>query len=348
MPAKPPVPRAAAPFSGGRLGLLAAATLLVVVGVELTTWALFSWPGAWVGRIPGPLERPLRAYHSSFVAGAPIQYRAGCSEPDPELLYRLKPGACRFASGEFDTAVRVSGRHLREDGETADPDVVVLGDSYSLGWGVDREAAYPAILARRLGLREVVAAHSSYGTVRELLLLRRLALADFRAVVLQYAQNDAVENRSFLRSGRHVPSSLGEYQKTVDLWARISDRWFLARTRNWFSLVRWSFRHRVRDEPWPGPAEQARTLLEVLSAFASDLRARPVLVFAADMGRDGAEFFRTLDEARKPPGLGPVVTLDAARSIEAPDLFVLDAHWRRSGHEKVAAALASGLERLRD
>jgi hypothetical protein len=334
-----------------RLALLLSSILVTLIGVEVGSRALFRWPGLWIGRAPARVEAQLRRFHRGFLQGAPIQFRPDCSEPDSELLYRLRPGRCRFATDEFDSEVRVSGRHLREDRVVGSPDLVFLGDSYTLGWGVEREASFPAIVSRGLWMQEVVAANSSYGTVRELLLLRRLDLSDFGTVILQYCTNDIEENREFIRSRGYVPSPPEVYGKWVAVAGRIDRKRMLAHARHWFSFL-WSdlWSAAVGTERTEAtvvtPEEHAEALLEVLDAFRSDLRGRPVLVFAADMGPGEVSFVRAINEGVTSTRLPTVKALPATLDVIPEDLFRLDRHWRPRGHEAVAAALAaSGLLR---
>ena len=87
------------------------------------------------------------------------------------------------------------------------------------------------------------------------------------------------------------------------------------------------------------PEAPGEALLEVLDAFRSDLRGRPVLVFAADMGPGEASFVRRINEGVTSTRLPMVKALAATRDVTPEDLFRLDRHWRPGGHEAVAAAL---------
>ncbi|MCL4818019.1 MAG: hypothetical protein KJ067_02725 [Vicinamibacteria bacterium] len=329
-----------------RVVLVGASLFVAAVVVELATWATFRWPLAWRGRAPERVERQLLRYHAGFLAAAPIQLRPECAEPDPELLYRLRPGTCRFDGDEFDTTVRVSRRHLREDDELSAAELVVLGDSFALGWGVEREQAFPALAAADLGARAVVAAGSSYGTVRELLLLRRLALADFAQVVIQYHANDLRENRAFAAAGRHRPAPPAEYQRWVEITRRIHEKVVLRRARHWFALA-WSDLAGAPPpiEPPAGPAEHARLLLVVLEAFASDLRGRPVLVLSEGLGPDESRFVAALQTAPPAPGLGPIRAIDVGSHLGPGHTFALDPHWNVAGHAVAASRVAAELRR---
>lgn len=323
-----------------RLLLALLGTVSALLVLEGGTSALFRWPQVWWGRLPAPVEALLRHYHASFLGGGPVQFRPDCSEPDPEIFYRLRPGRCRFDSDEFSTEVRVSHRHLREDEEVDRASVLFLGDSFTLGWGVEREEAFPARIAADLGVPVTSVANSSYGTVREMLLLRRVRLSDFGVVVLQVHSNDAGENQAFITAGRHVSSRPEEYSQLVEMWRRINARWFLPYSHNWFSMAYWPVvRPRLAAVRPATAGEQARLVLGVLGAFASELKNRPILIFAASPSPDSGEFARAITAEDPPSGIGPITPLDPVAVLQAGDRFRFDFHWRPSGHRKVAEAL---------
>jgi hypothetical protein len=76
--------------------------------------------------------------------------------PSDYLPYRLRPNfSGRLALGEFDTTIRINSRGYRGGefaagrGEDA-LRILVAGDSFTFGWGVDDQEAYPAGLQPRL------------------------------------------------------------------------------------------------------------------------------------------------------------------------------------------------------
>lgn len=322
-----------------RAFLVAISILTTLLFVEGGTWALFKWPQAWLGRIPSGTERSLIGFYNEFFRGPHLQFRPDCYEPDTELLYRPKPGRCRFATSEFDTEVRTSARYLREDRSVDDPDLVFLGDSYTLGWGVEREEAYPNLVANTLGIKEAVVAASSFGTVRELLLLRRLGLRDLKGVVLQYSMNDVNENVAFVSAGRHVPSL--NYEESLEITRRIYEKRVFKRARHWVSLARAKLFPQGPFFPPPTSLEgHARALLSVLGAFAEELKGRPVIIFAEGFGEDEQTLVKAINDTPKPPGLGPVIAIEVMGKLSRSDLFQMDVHWRASGHRRVAETLA--------
>ena len=64
-----------------------------------------------------------------------------CSQYDPETFYTLKAnGTCRFSNIEFETTYSINSAGLRdEEADLIAPTVIALGDSFTLGAGVESE-----------------------------------------------------------------------------------------------------------------------------------------------------------------------------------------------------------------
>src|SRR5262245_57014930 len=67
-----------------------------------------------------------------------IQYSPDCSLHHDSLGYTLRPGSCTFSGPEFSNRFDVNRLGLRDDEKSLDaPEIIVLGDSEAMGWGVD-------------------------------------------------------------------------------------------------------------------------------------------------------------------------------------------------------------------
>ncbi|HEU5146194.1 MAG TPA: hypothetical protein VFT90_05750, partial [Chryseosolibacter sp.] len=70
-----------------------------------------------------------------------------CAEYDPDFYYRFKPGSCIFENREFSVVNHFNSAGLRDDeGSLDNPSIVVMGDSFTMGWGVSQEDAFPQVL----------------------------------------------------------------------------------------------------------------------------------------------------------------------------------------------------------
>src|SRR5437762_5813156 len=155
-------------------------------------------------RTPRPVRRLVQQVYRHFNRSL-IQFDPRCARYDPGITYTLKPGTCTFENLELKNVFRINSKGLRdEEASLHAPDVIVIGDSHAMGWGVDQEDAIPQRIARITGLRVLNAAVSSYGTAREMMMLDRLDTSRLRVLIVQYSDNDVMENRAFHNGGDHL------------------------------------------------------------------------------------------------------------------------------------------------
>ena len=124
-------------------------------------------------------------------------------EKDPELGHRLRANAhTRTRTAEFTVEYRTNADGWRDaarykpERDPSTPRLLVLGDSFTFGEGVDYESIFPVVIEERLGIEVVKAGIPGYDTRLEVLLLERL-LARYRpdAVLLIWVPNDLFTNR---------------------------------------------------------------------------------------------------------------------------------------------------------
>ncbi|HZS42354.1 MAG TPA: hypothetical protein VFF06_36240 [Polyangia bacterium] len=301
-----------------------------------------------VPRLPANVQRGLR-YLYTFYDRDIVQLEPAFARFDPELSYTLRPGRFVFANREFANEFRVNSLGVRdEESALVDPEVVVTGDSFAMGWGVGQEQTFARLLERKLGLKVLNASVSSYGAARELKLLDRVSFARVKYVVIQHCENDFEEDEpfaEFARSHGALPA---------DTEARFERRQarFLANRRYWFG--RYLFRllfHSRRDgaagEPDAPPdwTRRAERLLELL-AHGSKQNLDGVQLILFDLGSD-PEFVRALDRLRARPSwprfIQRMKVLDVSAILYESHFYILDDHLNASGHERLAAALADAI-----
>ncbi len=148
----------------------------------------------------------LLKYYLMFERQLP-EVRSDCARYDPELTYTYKPGAaCLQQNPEFSDSIYANSLGLRDDeASLAGPQIICLGDSYTMGVGVQQQQTYPQLLERKLGMKVLNAAISSYGTARETMLFKRLDTSALRYVIIQYCFNDIDENDIYLRQHYRLP-----------------------------------------------------------------------------------------------------------------------------------------------
>lgn len=121
---------------------------------------------------------------------------------DPELGWTGMPNARRrFRRLDFDTVVEHDAGGWRRPDPHPPADaarrVLVLGDSFTWGWGVGQGELFSDVLQRQLGRSAAVTNRgvTAYGTAQEYLLMRReLAARAYDDVLLLFFPNDLADN----------------------------------------------------------------------------------------------------------------------------------------------------------
>ncbi len=287
-----------------------------------------------------------------------LQYDPALSQYDPGLFYTLKPGlrGGQFSNQEFSVRIDANRAGLRDDDAALQhPSMVVLGDSFALGWGVADSASFPSQLERMLGQKTLNAGVSSFGTARETELLRRLQLDSCRLLVVQYCTNDDHENKVYRQghfrlqtSGREIydqyvcsNSVMGHYFPFKYLYSAL-------RT----GLVRWQ----QRTAPAPAPVVAStpvaeETLTPTTTFFQIIARVQavyhgPVLVTYLDSYATTPEVMRLFGQHLQAHPLPNVYLADVSDVLTPDDYFVFDNHIRAKGHRKVAERLYEVIQAL--
>ena len=321
----------------------------ILLGLEgAMALALGTPPGSG----PDGFERARRSWymdHERQIA----QYRPECAEHDAAVGYRLRPGACRFGNREFDTRLEINSLGVRDSEAALEaPRIVVTGDSFAMGWGVEQDETLSAVLARETGEPTLNLAVSSYGTARQLIGLARADLSQAHSLVVQYCENDYTENRTFqLRRGNLGTMSPETYADTVERHLEAT-RYFPGRYLLRFFPLWW---RSAQPTPAATPrpcALDADAFLDVLTLaepppLPAGRRLR-LVVFEGLYGLDrqacfAAELARQATGRTLPAWVSELRSFDSSDVLSEDDSYPLDEHWRASGHAKLAAAVAAEL-----
>lgn len=332
--------------------LLSGLSVLAALLVSEAFFTLLLRRPALLRSLPANLRAHVRNYYLNHDRDL-VQADPEGARYDRDLTYTLRPGRFRFVNREFDVELQVNRQGLRDTGEAlSGPDVIVLGDSFAMGWGVAQEQAFPQRLASLTGLKVLNAGVPSYGTAREVRLLERLDASRLRFLLLQYDENDYGENESLERHGGRLPIRTREqYEATVRRQQR--ERAYFP-FKHTFGILGGLLRREssALDLPLPGERHEARAFLSALGA--SPVVQRPdlaVLVFELNpAGRPDPGFPNALREAVRDPAL-PVAlqrlhVLDFTPLLRDEHYFDLDDHLNPAGHELVARELAQAMARL--
>ena len=315
---------------------------LAVFGILLDAFVgiFFVFP-AWVRILPAGVAGTVRQVYAH--ARHTIQLDPGQSIVDRELLYRLRPGTFTFANREFSTPFAVNSLGVRDSEDALRrPDVVVAGDSFAMGWGVEQDETFPKVLERSTGLRVLNTGISSYGTARELTLLGRVDTSHMKYLVIQYDDNDLPENRAFIANGyRLATGDLDDFERLRQ--AEPGRARYLPFKYALGFLDAGLFRLRQRHAA-PADAVHADAFLQVLANGRWALGSTQIIVLdLSERVTDTRGFAAALraGAARRdgPPFVTQMKVVDVSGVLDARMFYDLDGHLRADGHRAVAALL---------
>lgn len=322
----------------GRLWLLLGGLLLPVLIVELGTRCLIAYPEV-TRHLPEFLLRFVRDCYIVLERPLP-QWRAESSRYDPQLTYTLRPGRFVFRAREFANEYRVNSLGVRDDEESLlGPEIVVLGDSHAMGWGVEQDETFAQLVEQHTGRRVLNAAVSSYGTVREMRLLDRIDVSKMRYLVVQYCGNDLEENDHFLRGGNIDIMDEATYRSHLSSPTAGQYRWGMY-TRH--LLSHWLATEAHASLPGMDEAEAFVHALVNAGQQRLDGVQLVVILFAHhDVCQAVAQ--HVSQTASLPTWVRNLRAICANDLLRDEYTFVLDDHWNANGHQALASAILEAM-----
>jgi lysophospholipase L1-like esterase len=295
------------------------------------------------------LEGGIRALAPQYPFYPRYLYRA-----DPYMGFRFRANfSGRLQHEDFDVSIKTNSLGLRDD-ELDNPKrkfrVLALGDSVTMGVGVEAEETFWSQIERRLKNTEIAnAGMGAIGTLHELAFYEHYGRSlDPDLVVVTFSENDLDDSMEGISrtvvAGYNIPVQTKWPLLQVGL-NLLSDHWqtfHLAATRamrlsSLYSVVRDSQRTTVASEvTTPRKITYTQELLEQLrSAVVSDGATFAVL-FANDRWFD--EYSEWI-ASRNVPAFSVEPYLEGKVDIAFPN----DGHWNARGQAIVAAAVEEWL-----
>lgn len=304
---------------------------------------------------PGVLRRMGRKLQNSmaylYVQGERkvMPFVKGCGRYSPEFGYTLNPGNFVFAEREFTNTYFINSLGVRDSEEALkEPEIIVLGDSYALGWGVDQHESFAARVGRQTGLKVLNTAIPSFGTAREMVMLRRIDRSRLKWIILQYCGDDYDENLKYHGNGNR-PQLMREetfhglvarhsrpknYFFGKFLWMKIQKR-----INEWKASTR-------KTESCPSMSE-VDAFLHVLKQNEDILTGVPLVVFEMN-GINQTNTFTTVLKTKilqddQPLFIRNMRVIDMSQYLVDVHFYILDGHLTAEGHCIVADVLCRAL-----
>jgi lysophospholipase L1-like esterase len=284
-----------------------------------------------------------------------------CTRPHPVMQYVNRENyRGMFRNREFRTTVRINAKGLRGpefpyERPPGRERLLLLGDSFAFGWGVEEEEDVAGALQRRLPAAEVInGACSGWNTLQELQFLRLEGLRYHPAVVLLFfCENDPGGNEARYK---FVDGRLWDADEPETRSADVR-RWLIRHSAAW-NLLRYGWnRARGRIDGEGEPPEQRPGLwhaeeeyLRQMVSLCADDGARFAVVYVPNKGTATAPaagiWLAPLKEfcARQAVPLLDLTGPLAEAGRREPVYFRIDDHWSPAGHRVAAEAAARLLQ----
>lgn len=328
---------------------------IVLSSIELYFDHLLNHPD----EIPHSFKKAFEDYYSYYDRKI-IQYNRNTARYDEDLFYTLKSGSFEFNNREFNTQYNVNSLGLRDDELSLnDPKIVVVGDSYAMGWGVKQEETFSELLQSSLQETVLNAGISSYGTVREMESLNRIDLSQVEYLIIQYCMNDESENKAYYEFNNQLNiSSKHTYDQTVKLYEENVNYYPLKYSSKLLSaLILGNDIMNPIDHPTDSSdliqtmnstsLNDAQLFLNVLMN-SSHIDSIPNIIVTHLDYFPPSQFFDHLRgqlQLKKYKRLADrLILLDMTEYLNMHDFFALDHHLNAKGHEKVFMALHNLIE----
>jgi hypothetical protein len=321
---------------------------VLIVMLVLAVDILFSFWMEKPARIPGFLKNEFKNYYSSFERNI-IDFEP-CSVYDSTYSYKLIPGlAFTFGNIEYKNKYVVNSESLRDQEDAMmGPQIICLGNSYTLGIGVEQNATFPDLIAAKTGKSVLNTGNSSYGTVLE---LKRLIDADtsyLQYVVLQYSKYDVYENAAFVNNRQYLRvRSDSAYKKAVRQykWRKEYFPGKYATTIGYNYLKGIARSLKKKKYFLSGDADSsANYFLKVIDKYNLGTNLRILVTEINDYNDMDSGFLPAVDSLLQLSEFarlkGRIKTVNVAGLLTRDDYYVIDSHLRPSGHQKVAERIS--------
>lgn len=274
-------------------------------------------------------------------------FQMGLGKYDPDLFYTLQLGNAVNANLEFSNHYQVNSQGTRDDETSLDfPEIIMLGDSHTMGWGVEQEETFANLLERKAKKKVLNTGIVSYGTAREFLMFKKIKTDSCKTIVWQYCSNDIRENKSFIENGNQLKiSSEEEYQfkyKRNFLQANYYPFKYCFETLG-HQFRRARHRQKFRDLPKVELPKQIDYFFSIIKLLQADFTGE-IIIFNLESFETTDEYYLAFQKYIAEHHLEKIQLIDFSTILKKENYFIIDGHINVSGHQKVSKAIFSKIE----
>lgn len=317
--------------------------LFLLISIELTLGYLIKNPA----KIPTPAKSAFSRYYRQIERNT-IQVENDCAQYNSDFFYLLKPGKCQFQNIEFNTSVSVNRAGLRDTDESLEsPSIIFLGDSFTMGWGVEQNEAFPQLIGAAKKIKTLNAGISSFGTARELLLLKSLTKDSIPLLIIQYHDSDANENNDFLKNnGILKVSSKMTYDSLCQAY-NSQKKYYPGKLISYIGSFFLRENIVSKNKMERNYVTEAKNFIQVLQSFSEIKLNNLIILEIASHNKNSNRFIhevkKQIDSDHFPPFIKNATFIELEDKFTADDYFILDDHLNAKGHAKLAQIILDNL-----
>jgi hypothetical protein len=320
--------------------------ILLVISIDMWFNYLINRPA----RIPGGLLPSFTRYYDRFERND-LKFEP-CTVYDSISGPRIIPGL-RFAFGniEYRNQYNINRESLRDnDGDLFGSQIICLGNTFTLGCGVEEEQTFAELLARRSQKTVVNMGVTDQRTEDQFDYLSAADTSVLEFLVLQLSYPDKFEQ---LISGRDAEPSAESYDE-FELkrrqygWSKeyFPGKYSVSILSDWIASTVSPKRNKLTISP----AEYAKHVVDLLAKTKQGVRYKIIITQIDEYAKMNTGLVNSIDSILRLPqydSLGRQVhTVDLSGVLKREDYYVLDKHLKAEGHEKVAGQLWNKLAEL--
>jgi hypothetical protein len=309
--------------------------ILILTFIESSYYLIFKF-GPKI--LPESLKNSYLLHHHRAVSVHTrplIQFSPSCAIYDSLLFYTLKPGGCNFSHFEFNNHYDINSQGLRDDENSLNsPEVIFMGDSFTMGWGVNQDETFPSLFEKMAGLKVLNSGISSYGQAREFEMLKRLKTDSLKLIVIQFHDTDLAENSYYLENGKLGEKTDEVYKSQVE-FSKNQSRYFLFKyIRN--ALISLLSLKNENNLPNSSTFSKKTTDFFEIIAKIQNLYNANIIVNYIGSYNTLPETIEEFEKYAKLNNVNKVYFLNLANKLNPSHYFYFDDHLNAKGHKTVA------------
>jgi len=317
----------------------------IIVIIEVGIYAsFFLVKNNWI--VAPSIQKTHRNFYAGYLRNIPA-FQDGLGRYDSTLFYTLQPGQQKNTNIEFSNTYSINSQGVRDDEVSLDfPEIIVLGDSHSMGWGVEQEEAFADLLEKQSNQTVLNTGIVSYGSAREYLMFNQLKTDSCRTLIWQYCSNDKTENQSFIKNGNQLKiSSKQEYQFSCY-------KNFIQKNYYPFKFIFESIAHQFRrtrhrknfkSDSIP-MEEEVSNFFKIVMLLQQKFKGK-IVIFNLESYQTSDILIKEFEKYVTANNLRNIHIIDTSKILKEKDYFTIDGHINVSGHKKVSILLQNAIQK---